>query len=165
MYLCLETRTSIITTGEPILVDLVELVNSVTISLSQTILLWWLIFLLLFLTVILVFLYLYYLYFLLNLFSSSNASVCFIVAFPPLGNPDHVFISAYIDFSSNSKEMFLFIPQLLVILVLGRISLNLVFLQLLLCSVNRLRLKLYLSFNVNIRSRLIHGFQLLVLLP
>ena len=40
---------------------------------------------------------------LLDLFISSNASICSIMAFPPLGNVDHVFVSVSIDFPSNSK--------------------------------------------------------------
>ena len=37
---------------------------------------------------------------LLDLFLSSNASICSTMAFPPLGNPDHVFVSVSIDFPS-----------------------------------------------------------------
>ena len=40
---------------------------------------------------------------LLDLFISSDASVCSTMAFPPLGNSDHVLISVSIDFPSNSK--------------------------------------------------------------
>ena len=39
---------------------------------------------------------------LLNLFISSDASICFTMAFPPLGNSDHVLVSN--DFPSNSKR-------------------------------------------------------------
>ena len=39
----------------------------------------------------------------LDLFPSSGASICSTIAFPPLGNPDHVIVSASIDFPSNSK--------------------------------------------------------------
>ena len=39
----------------------------------------------------------------LDLFPSSDASICSTIAFPPLGNPDHVIVSASIDFLSNSK--------------------------------------------------------------
>ena len=39
----------------------------------------------------------------LDLFPSSDASICSTIAFPPLGNPDHVIVSASIDFPSNSK--------------------------------------------------------------
>ena len=118
-------------------------------------------------TLILVFLYLYSLYSLLNLFSSANCSVCFIVAFPPSRNSYHV-VSVSVDFPSNSKGMALFIAQIMVILVLGRIYLNLALLQLLLCFVNGFRLKLmYISPIINIRSRPIHlhCFQLPLVLP
>ena len=41
---------------------------------------------------------------LLDLFLSSYASICSTVAFPPLGNSDHVVVSGFIDFPSNSQE-------------------------------------------------------------
>ena len=41
---------------------------------------------------------------LLDLFISSDTSVCSTVAFPPLGNSDHVVVSVSIDFPSNSKR-------------------------------------------------------------
>ena len=41
---------------------------------------------------------------LLDLFLSSDASICFTMAFPPLGNFDHVVVSVFIDFSSNSQR-------------------------------------------------------------
>ena len=94
MCLSLETLLSIIMTGLPILVELIDLVNSVIISneLTQMVnsptqipdcdshspaL--------------------------LDFFLSSDASVCSTMAFPPLGNSDHVLISVSIDFPSNSK--------------------------------------------------------------
>ena len=40
---------------------------------------------------------------LLDLFLSSEASICSTRAFPPLGNSDHV-VSVYIDFPSNSQQ-------------------------------------------------------------
>ena len=40
---------------------------------------------------------------LLDLFLSSDASICSTIAFPPLGNSDHV-VSVYIDFPSNSQR-------------------------------------------------------------
>ena len=40
---------------------------------------------------------------LLDLFLSSDASICSTMAFPPLGNSDHVVVSASIDFPTNSK--------------------------------------------------------------
>ena len=96
MFLSLETLTSIIRTGLPILVELIDLVNSVIIFLSQMILLRWLTFLL-------------GKYpdcdshspALLDLFISSDANICSTMAFCPLGNPDHVVASVSIGFSSN----------------------------------------------------------------
>ena len=40
---------------------------------------------------------------LLDLFFSSNASICSTMAFPILGNSDHVVVSVSIDFPSNSR--------------------------------------------------------------
>ena len=40
---------------------------------------------------------------LLDLFLSSDASICSLMAFPPLGNSDYVVISVSIDFPSSSK--------------------------------------------------------------
>ena len=41
---------------------------------------------------------------LLDLFLSSNASICSTMAFPPLGNSDHVVVSVSIGFPINSKQ-------------------------------------------------------------
>ena len=41
---------------------------------------------------------------LLNLFISSEASICSTMVFPPLGNSDHVVVSVSIDFPSNSQR-------------------------------------------------------------
>ena len=41
---------------------------------------------------------------LLDLFLSSDTSICSIVAFPPLGNPDHVLVSVSINFPISSKQ-------------------------------------------------------------
>ena len=41
---------------------------------------------------------------LLDLFFTSDASICFTMAFPPLGNPDHVVVSVSIDSPSNSRQ-------------------------------------------------------------
>ena len=41
---------------------------------------------------------------LLNLFLSSDASISSTMAFPPLGNSDHVVVSVSIDFPINSKR-------------------------------------------------------------
>ena len=40
---------------------------------------------------------------LLDLFISSDASICSTMAFRPLGNSDHVVVSVSIDLSSNSQ--------------------------------------------------------------
>ena len=93
MFLSLETSTFIIRTGLPILVELINLVNSVIISndLIQMV------------------------NFptripgcnshspaLLDLSLSSDDSICSSIAFPPLENSVHVVVSASIDFPSNS---------------------------------------------------------------
>ena len=95
MFLSLQTLTSIIRTSLPILVELIDLVNSVIISndLTQMV------------------------NFptripdcyshspaLLNLFLFSDASVCSTMGFPPLGNSDHVVVSVSIDFPTNSQQ-------------------------------------------------------------
>ena len=41
---------------------------------------------------------------LLDFFLSSDASICSTMAFPPLGNSDHVVVSVSIDFPINSKQ-------------------------------------------------------------
>ena len=41
---------------------------------------------------------------LLDFFLSSDTSICSTMAFPPLGNSDHVVVSVSIDFSSNSHR-------------------------------------------------------------
>ena len=41
---------------------------------------------------------------LLDLFLSSDASICSTMAFPPLGNSDHVVVSVSIDFATNSQQ-------------------------------------------------------------
>ena len=40
----------------------------------------------------------------LDLFLSSDASICSTIAFTQLANPDHVAVSVSIDFPSNSKR-------------------------------------------------------------
>ena len=44
----------------------------------------------------------------LDLFLSSDGSICSTMAFPPLGNSDHVVVSVSIDFPSNSQQDALF---------------------------------------------------------
>ena len=41
---------------------------------------------------------------LLDLFISSDTSICSTMAFPPLGNSDHVVVSVSIDFPTNSQQ-------------------------------------------------------------
>ena len=41
---------------------------------------------------------------LLDLFLSSGAIICSTMAFPPLGNSDHIVVSVSIDFPINSKQ-------------------------------------------------------------
>ena len=41
---------------------------------------------------------------LLDLFLSSDATICSTMAFPPLGNSDHVVVSVSLDFPSNSLQ-------------------------------------------------------------
>ena len=55
---------------------------------------------------------------LLDLFLSSDASICSTIAFPPLGNSDHVVDSVSIEFPINSNGMPRFIALLITILVL-----------------------------------------------
>ena len=87
-----ENLTSIVRTGLPILVELIDLVNS---FLSQTTLIRWLTripdcdF---------------HSPALLDLFLSSDASICSTMAFLPLGNSDHVVVSVSIDFPTNSQQ-------------------------------------------------------------
>ena len=45
---------------------------------------------------------------LMDLFFSSNASICSTLAFLPLGKSDHVVVSVSIDFPTNSKQDALF---------------------------------------------------------
>ena len=101
MCLSLETLTSIIRTGWANLVEMIDLVNFLIIFLSQIILLKWFIFLLRSLTVTLS-------PTLLDLFLSSDAGICSTMAFPQLGNSNHVVASVSIDFLSNSKRDALF---------------------------------------------------------
>ena len=42
---------------------------------------------------------------LLDLFISSNSSICSTMTFPPLGNSDHLVVSVSIDFRSNPKRV------------------------------------------------------------
>ena len=99
MFLSLETLTSIIRPGLPILVELIDLVSSVIISN--------------YLTLMVNFPTLIPDYdchspALLDLFLSSDTSVCSTMALPPFGSSDHVVVSVSFDFSSNSQRDALF---------------------------------------------------------
>ena len=98
------------------------------------------------------------------IFISSDASICFTMASPSLGNSDHVVVSVSINFLLNSKwdapfhcvayTILMLFKMIFVIIwemFRGMISLNLVLLLLL----------------VNVRSSItyLHGFQLPLLLP
>ena len=96
MFLSLGTLTSIIRTGLPILVELINLVNCYNFSISNE------------LTQMVNFPTRIpdcdsHSPALLDLFLSSDASICSTMAFPPLGNSDHV-VSVSIDFPSNSQQ-------------------------------------------------------------
>ena len=97
MFLSLEALTSIIRTGLPILVELIDLVNSVIIFLSQTTLLRWLTFQLGSQTDS-------HSPALLDLFFSCDASICSTMAFPPFGNSDHVVVSVSIHVPLYSQQ-------------------------------------------------------------
>ena len=90
----LETFTSIIRTDLPILMELIDLVNSVIIFLSQMTLFIWLTFVLGSQNVILIVLLFCIYFFLLTLVLDLK------MAFAPLGNSHHVVVSVYIDFST-----------------------------------------------------------------
>ena len=77
----METLTSITRTGLPILEELINLVNSVIIFLSDS-----------------------YSPALLDFFLSSETSIYSAMASPPLVNSDHVIASVSIDFPSNSQH-------------------------------------------------------------
>ena len=115
---------------------------------------------------------------LLDLFLCSDASICSTMAFPPLGNSDHVVVSVSIDFSSNSQRDAPFHRKSYDYScadwdglrddlrdVHGRIPLSSVLLLLLVRFLSGLGLELmYISLTENTRSSLVHlhGFQLLV---
>ena len=82
-------------TGLPVLVELIDLVNSAIIFLPQVTLFRWLTFLLRSQTMILI---------VLIFWISSDASIYSTMTYPPLGNSDHVVASVSIDFPSNSQQ-------------------------------------------------------------
>ena len=90
---------------------------------------------------------------LLDLLVFSDASICFMIAFPPLVNSDNVVALVFIEFLSNAKDRIRFVEQAMTLLVLigmvfmmiweifhSRIPLNLV---LLLLVVNLFQSDLY----------------------
>ena len=109
-------------------------------------------------------------------FFSSDAIICSTLAFPTLGNPDHVVVSVSIDFQSNSNQDSLFhgiaysyscadwdslcdnlrdVPWWISVLLL-----------LLVNFVSGFRLELISLSLIGIRSSIhLNGFQLHVLLP
>ena len=54
----------------------------------------------------------------LDLFISSDASICSTMAFPPLGNSDHVAVSVSIGFIDFNNKMHHFIVLLVTIFIL-----------------------------------------------
>ena len=174
MGLSLKTLTSIIRTGLPILVELIDLVNSFIIFLSQMTLLRWLTFLLESHTVILrVLLFWIYLFLLMLVFVlqwvSLHWKILIIFSGVDTGCSRHWCTDCGAQMSTFSfwisPWMPHFIALLMTILVLigtvfviiremfqGRMPLNLVLLQLLVNFVNGLRLKLmYISLIESIR--------------
>ena len=115
---------------------------------------------------------------LLDLLLSSDDIICSTIVFPPLGNSDHVAVSVYIDFLSNSLRD---APLHHITYEYSQadwddldhlrdVPLEDIFklLLLLVNFVSGLTLELmYISLIENIRSSLTHlyGFQLLLLLP
>ena len=99
IFLSLETLTSFIRTGLPILVELIHQVNSISISNDPS-------------QIINIPTRIPDCHFhspaLLDLFISCDSSICSAMAFPPLGNPDHVIVSVFVDFPSNSQQDALF---------------------------------------------------------
>ena len=164
MGLFLENLTSIIRTGLPILVEVIDLVNSVIIFVSQMTLLRLLTFLFESQTVTFTVL-LFWIYFFF-----SDVIICSTMTFPPLGNSDHVVVTVSIDFPSNSQENALFHCIAYDYSCADWDSLydhlRYVPLEDILNLVIMLLLVKYILLG-NIRSSLthLHGFQMLVLLP
>ena len=170
MLMSLETLISIISTGLPIMMELIDPVNSVIIFLG------WLTFLLGSLTVILTVLPV-----LLDLFRSSDASICSTIVYPPIGKLWSCCLTFYwlsILFTMGCPPPSHTLLTILVVIGMvfriiramlhNRISLNTVLLPLLVNFVNEFRLELmYISLIESIRSCLthLHGFQRLVVLP
>ena len=105
---------------------------------------------------------------LLDMFISSDSSICSTVAFLSLGKSDHVFVSAFVFFPSKCRKWYHFLLTILVLIgmvfvinqkmFLESLSLNMLLLQLLLNFVSGSRLELmYISLIINIRLNLIHS--------
>ena len=121
----------------------------------------------------------------LDLFISSDTSICPKMAFPPFGKSDHLVVSASINFPSYSQwtspfhctaydyshvdwDDFRADWHRLLEIFHGRIFLNSVLLLLQATFLSRFRLEfMYISLIENMRSNFtyLHGFQWLVLLP
>ena len=96
MFLSLETLMFIIRTGLPVLVKLIDLENSYNFSISSD------------LTQMVNFPTWIpdcdsHCPALLDFLLSSDTIICSTMAFPPLGNSDHIVVSVSIDFPSNSQ--------------------------------------------------------------
>ena len=140
------------------MVELIDLVNSVTIFLCQTNLLRWLTFLLGSQIVILTFVLF------LDLFFSSDASICSTMAFSPLENSDHVVVSVFINFPSDCQQDAL---SHCIAYDYSRADWDSLCYLLLVNFVIGFKLELmYISLIVSIKSNPthLHGFQWLVLL-
>ena len=170
MFLSLETLTSIKRTGLPILVELIDLVNSVIIFLSQMTSLRWLTFLLgsqiLIVLLFWIYFFLLTLVFVLQWLSLHwEILIMLLSQFPLTFQLIHngcSFHRTVYDYSRADWD------GLRAHLRDVPCSLNLVLLRLLVTFVSGFRLELmYISLIENIRSSLIHlhGFQLLVLQP
>ena len=104
--------------------------------------------------------------FFLDLFLSSDTSICSTMAFPPLENSDHVVVLVSIDFSSNSKWNALFhrIAYYTILILIGmvfviiweifhgRIFFNLVLLLLLVSFLSGFRMEsMYIFLIISVR--------------
>ena len=176
MLLSLETLTYVIRTGLLILVELIDLVNSVIIFLSQTILLRWLIFILRSQAVILVVLLFWISFLLLKLvlvlqWLSLHWKILIMLlsrfplnSFPLNSQQDAPFHRIAYGYSrANWDGVRDYLRD-----IHGRISLSLVLLLLLVNFVSGFKFKLMYIFLIeNNKSSLthLHGFQLFVFLP
>ena len=100
---------------------------------------------------------------LLDLFLSSDASICSTMVLPPLGNSDHLVVSVSIDFPSNSQRD---APFHRIAYDYSRADWD-GFRDHLTDVPWEDIFMMFISLTENIRSSLtyLHGFQLLVLLP